>query len=108
MPPPGFRRSTQPGSSSPTLLGWVVQFLLLCFFFALNYYSVKTFARSNNFISVRKFLVPLLVVVTLFAFFKPENLHSGDCAIRHVRGGSGDQRGRNYLRLSGTDAGCSR
>ena len=37
------------GSSSPTLLGWVVQFLLLCFFFALNYYSVKTFARSNNF-----------------------------------------------------------
>jgi amino acid transporter len=31
------------------------------FFFALNYYSVKTFARSNNFISVLKFLVPLLV-----------------------------------------------
>ncbi len=54
----------------------MVQFLLLCFFFALNYYSVKTFARSNNFISVLKFLVPLLVVVTLFAFFKPENLHA--------------------------------
>ena len=71
-----FPALTQPGSSSPTLLGWVVQFLLLCFFFALNYYSVKTFARSNNFISVLKFLVPLLVVVTLFAFFKPENLHA--------------------------------
>lgn len=50
-----FPALTQPGSSSPTLLGWVVQFLLLCFFFALNYYSVKTFARSNNFISVLKF-----------------------------------------------------
>lgn len=71
-----FPALTLPGSSSPTLLGWVVQFLLLCFFFALNYYSVKTFARSNNFISVLKFLVPLLVVVTLFAFFKPENLHA--------------------------------
>ncbi|MDA5363610.1 APC family permease [Escherichia coli] len=70
-----FPALTQTGSSDPTLLGWVVQFLLLCFFFALNYYSVKTFARSNNFISVLKFLVPLLVVITLFAFFKPENLH---------------------------------
>jgi amino acid transporter len=53
----------------------VVQFLLLCFFFGLNYYSVKTFARSNNIISILKFLVPLAVVVTLFTFFKPENLH---------------------------------
>jgi amino acid transporter len=91
MPRPGSGADPA-GSSSPTLLGWVVQFLLLCFFFALNYYSVKTFARSNNFISVLKFLVPLLVVVTLFAFFKPENLHAGYCAVRHVRGGSGDQR----------------
>lgn len=45
-------------------------------FFALNYYSVKTFAKSNNLISVLKFLVPLLVIVVLFSFFKPENLHS--------------------------------
>jgi hypothetical protein len=70
-----FPMLTQPGSSDPTLLGWVVQFLLLCFFFGLNYYSVKTFARSNNIISILKFLVPLAVVVTLFTFFKPENLH---------------------------------
>ncbi|WP_139320000.1 amino acid permease, partial [Serratia marcescens] len=30
----------------------------------------------NNLISVLKFLVPLLVIVVLFSFFKPENLHS--------------------------------
>ena len=71
-----FPMLTKPGSSDPTLLGWGVQFLLMCFFFCLNYYSVKTFARSNNVISVLKFLVPLLVVVVLFTFFKPENLHS--------------------------------
>ena len=63
-----FPMLTQPGSSDPTLLGWVVQFLLLCFFFGLNYYSVKTFARSNNIISILKFLVPLAVVVTLLPF----------------------------------------
>lgn len=70
-----FPMLTQPGSSDPTLLGWLVQFVLLCFFFALNYYSVKTFARSNNIISILKFLVPLAVIITLFSFFKPENLH---------------------------------
>ncbi|EEH94861.1 amino acid permease [Citrobacter portucalensis] len=70
-----FPMLTQTGSSDPTLLGWIVQFLLLCLFFGLNYYSVKTFARSNNIISILKFLVPLAVVVTLFTFFKPENLH---------------------------------
>jgi amino acid transporter len=40
---------------------------------------MKLFERAKvltNFISVLKFLVPLLVVVTLFAFFKPENLHA--------------------------------
>lgn len=50
-----FPMLTQTGSSDPTLLGWVVQFLLLCLFFGLNYYSVKTFARSNNIISILKF-----------------------------------------------------
>jgi amino acid transporter len=70
-----FPALTQPGSSSPTLLGgWCSSCCSVSS--ALNYYSVKTFARSNNFISVLKFLVPLLVVVTLFAFFKPENLHA--------------------------------
>jgi len=67
---------SQPGSGDPTLIGWLVQLLLLCIFFALNYYSVKTFAKSNNLISVIKFVVPLLVIVVLFSFFKPENLHS--------------------------------
>ncbi|MGP2733239.1 APC family permease [Serratia bockelmannii] len=67
---------SQPGSGDPTAIGWLVQLALLCFFFALNYYSVKTFAKSNNLISVLKFLVPLLVIVVLFSFFKPENLHS--------------------------------
>lgn len=57
-----------PGSGDPTPIGWLVQLALLCFFFALNYYSVKTFAKSNNLISVLKFLVPLLVIVVLFSF----------------------------------------
>ncbi|GAB7549303.1 APC family permease [Cupriavidus sp. 8B] len=66
---------SQPGSSHPTPLGWVAQFAMLCLFFVLNYYSVKTFARANNIISVFKFVVPLLVIVVLFTHFKPANLH---------------------------------
>ena len=34
----------------------------------------KTFARANNLISIFKFVVPLLVILVLLAFFKPENL----------------------------------
>lgn len=52
-----------------------MQFALLCLFFWLNYSSVKTFAKSNNLISLFKFVVPLLVIGVLFTFFKPENFH---------------------------------
>lgn len=66
---------THEGSSNPTIIGWLLQFALLCLFFWLNYSSVKTFAKSNNFISLFKFIVPLLVIVVLFTFFKPDNFH---------------------------------
>lgn len=68
-----FPGLTEAGSSDPTLIGWLVQFGLLCLFFWLNYRSVKTFARANNLVSVFKFIVPLLVIGVLFTFFKPEN-----------------------------------
>ncbi|MBD8574559.1 APC family permease [Pseudomonas syringae] len=68
-----FPGLTQAGSSNPTLAGWLLQLALLCLFFGLNYWSVKTFAKSNNFISMFKFIVPLLVMGVLFTFFKPEN-----------------------------------
>ncbi|BCQ60030.1 hypothetical protein PBOI14_17800 [Pseudomonas sp. Boi14] len=70
-----FPALTHEGSSNPTIIGWLVQFALLCLFFWLNYYSVKTFAKSNNFISLFKFIVPLLVIGVLFSFFKPDNFH---------------------------------
>lgn len=69
-----FEQLTQPGSSNPTAIGWLFQFVLLCGFFYINYNSVKTFAKANNIISVFKFIVPLLVLFTLFTFFKPANL----------------------------------
>ncbi len=71
-----FPDLTKAGSSDPTLLGWLVQFGLLCLFFVLNYNSVKTFAKSNNLVSVFKFIVPLLVIGVLFTFFKPDSFTS--------------------------------
>ena len=68
-----FPGLTRPGSQSPTLLGWWVQVAILGVFFLLNYYSVKTFARANNIISVFKYVVPLSVIVVLLSFF-----HSGN------------------------------
>jgi len=71
-----FPELTKAGSSDPTIVGWMVQFGLLCLFFFLNYNSVKTFAKSNNLVSVFKFIVPLLVIGVLFTFFKPDNFTS--------------------------------
>ena len=68
-----FPSLTQAGGSNPTVLGWLLQFALLGLFFWLNYSSVKTFAKSNNLISIFKFIVPLLVMGVLFSFFKPDN-----------------------------------
>lgn len=68
-----FPQLTQAASQAPTLLGWCAQFAILCVFFLLNYFSVKTFARANNFVSVFKFVVPLTVVVVLLAFFHTGN-----------------------------------
>jgi len=69
-----FPALSVPGSDRPSALGWVVQLALLAFFFGLNYWSVKTFARANNLISIFKFVVPLLVIVVLLAFFQPGNM----------------------------------
>ncbi|AOK32349.1 MULTISPECIES: APC family permease [Burkholderia] len=69
-----FAGLTAEGSSNPTTLGWLVQAALLCFFFYLNYSSVKTFAKANNVISIFKFIVPLSVIAVLFTFFRPANL----------------------------------
>jgi len=68
-----FPQLTQAGSQAPTRLGWLLQFAILCVFFLLNYFSVKTFARANNIVSVFKFVVPLTVVVVLLAFFHAGN-----------------------------------
>ncbi|HET6907444.1 MAG TPA: APC family permease [Rhodanobacteraceae bacterium] len=69
-----FPQLTQADSQAPTLLGWFVQLAILCVFFLLNYFSVKTFARANNLVSVFKFVVPLAVVVVLLSFFRAGNL----------------------------------
>lgn len=64
-----------PGTSNASALGWTVQLIILLVFFWLNYSSVKTFAKANNVISVFKFVVPALIVITLFVYFKPANFH---------------------------------
>src|SRR5579859_7867490 len=69
-----FPALTKAGSSDPTLLGWLVQLALLTLFFLLNYFSVKTFAKANNVISIFKFVVPLLVIFVLLSHFQPQNM----------------------------------
>ncbi|MBU9827233.1 APC family permease [Rahnella aquatilis] len=59
---------------SPTRLGFVMQIVLLVCFFLLNYWSVSFFGRINTIITTFKFIVPLMVIVTLFGYFHGGNL----------------------------------
>ncbi|MBS2969207.1 APC family permease [Metabacillus sp. KIGAM252] len=69
-----FPGLTVKGSESPTIAGWLLQFGLLCLFFLLNYWSVKTFAKSNIIISIFKYFVPLTIITVLIFYFKSANL----------------------------------
>lgn len=69
-----FPALSRDAAGNPTVLGWLVQLVLLTLFFALNYFSVKTFAKANNLISIFKFVVPLLVIFILLAHFRPQNM----------------------------------
>jgi amino acid transporter len=69
-----FPSLSKSGTGDPTPLGWIVQLVLLTVFFLLNYFSVKTFAKANNIISIFKFIVPLLVIIVLLTHFQPHNM----------------------------------
>jgi amino acid transporter len=64
---------TQEGSNLPTALGWFLQFCLLCIFFILNYWSIKTFAKSNTIITIFKFFVPSITIIVLLMHLKSAN-----------------------------------
>lgn len=68
-----FPSLTQKGSSLPTISGWLFQFTLLVIFFALNYWSVKIFAKSNTLITLFKLIVPTLTIVVLLSQLKLDN-----------------------------------
>lgn len=61
------------GDKNSTLLGWFVQAALICAFFLLNFWSVKSFGKVNTVITSIKFVVPFIAIVVLFFYFKPEN-----------------------------------
>lgn len=56
-----------------TIIGWIVQAILLAGMFYLNIVGVKIFAKVNNIVSVFKFIVPTLIIVCLLYFSSSAN-----------------------------------
>ncbi|CAI3922221.1 Serine transporter YbeC [Commensalibacter communis] len=63
-----------------TLIGWIIQAVLLAGMFYLNLVGVKTFAKVNNILSVFKFIVPTLIIVCLLYFSSSANFTSAGFA----------------------------
>ncbi|MGF9963539.1 APC family permease [Bacillus rhizoplanae] len=71
---------TKENSTLPTISGWLMQFGLLVIFFLLNYWSVKTFAKSNLIITIFKFFVPALTIIVLLMHLHGDNFSSAGFA----------------------------
>ncbi len=104
MPPPGSPALTQPGSSfaDPAGLGGAVPAAVL--FSLLLTTTASKPLRSKITLSACSSSCAAAGGVTLFTFFKPENLHTQGLRRSVCPGRSGDQRRRDYLCLSGPDA----
>ncbi|NHN89569.1 APC family permease [Acetobacter conturbans] len=70
---PGLTRN---GAGDPTLMGWLLQFVVLTLMMKLNMSKITVFALFNNIITIFKFLVPALVIVFLLAYVHPANYTS--------------------------------
>lgn len=55
------------GAGELTGLGTVVAVVLMALFVVLNYFGVKSFARSNNIITAVKIIIPIITVLLLLA-----------------------------------------
>lgn len=67
---------TQPSGGNPTLLGWIVQAIVLGLLYSLNKRGIGTFAFINAIMTWIKFIVPVLVILFLFMHFQPYNITS--------------------------------
>lgn len=61
----------------PSLLGFIVQAALVVVFFLMNYWSVNFFGKTNTIITFFKFVVPILIVIILFANMDFSNFSTG-------------------------------
>ncbi|MBB2892389.1 APC family permease [Flexivirga oryzae] len=55
------------GAGKLTALGTLVAVLLMALFVILNYFGVKSFARSNNIVTAVKICIPIITVILLLA-----------------------------------------
>lgn len=73
----GYAQSWWPAlgtsTGNVTVLGWIVQAILLFIFFLLNYWSVNIFGKINSIVTSFKFVVPIFVLVFLLA-----HMHTGN------------------------------
>ncbi|TCP20870.1 amino acid transporter [Scopulibacillus darangshiensis] len=71
---------------TPTFAGFAVQFALIIIFFLLNYWSVNFFGKTNTFVTVFKFVVPIIIIIALLTHFDPSNFSITDSNPGGIKG----------------------
>lgn len=57
----------------PTVIGFLIQVLLIVVFFLLNYWSVNIFGKVNTILTIFKFVVPALIIIFLLMHMDVSN-----------------------------------
>ncbi|HEU5138453.1 MAG TPA: APC family permease [Bacillales bacterium] len=70
----------------PSAFGFFVQTALVVLFFLINYWSVNFFGKTNTFITFFKFIVPILIIIMLFANADFSNFSMGGAEPGGIKG----------------------
>lgn len=79
----GLNRNT---AGDPTLVGWLVQFIVLLALYVINKRGITSFAFMNNIVTFFKFLVPTVVIIWLLAHCQKGNFTSHGFAPHGAQG----------------------
>ncbi|QQE78300.1 APC family permease [Alicyclobacillus sp. SO9] len=82
----GWIPGLETGHGDVTLLGIVVQILLLVVFFLINYWSVQVFGKINTIVTFFKFIVPIIIIIMLFTHMHAANFSQGGAKYPGLQG----------------------
>lgn len=70
----------------PSLIGYGFEVALIIIFFLMNYWSINFFGKANTILTIFKFVVPTIIIVTMFMHMDFSNFSAGGAKPGNLEG----------------------